>query len=103
MELYLYTRFPSLITHHRAVRIIGRTITSSLCLLIAMTWPGFHRMMGLLGSAFAFTVSAVFPIMCYLKLFGVQELNGWEKIGFYTLIVFCGICGMLGTVWSFLP
>lgn len=130
----------------RWVRVVVRTIVSLLVFLAAVGIPGFHHVMALLGSLFAFTVSVVFPCLCHLELNGgdggilnmrkftsCHDVEGdheeytplitnekfttkgkspapssyimslGERIFCWALIVFGTLCGILGTVWVFLP
>ncbi|CAG8790953.1 4821_t:CDS:2, partial [Acaulospora morrowiae] len=42
-------------------RILTRMLVSLLVVLIAIQFPGFDRVMGILGSFFSYTISAIFP------------------------------------------
>ncbi|CAG8485557.1 413_t:CDS:2 [Diversispora eburnea] len=85
-----------------AVKVISRMSVSLVVVLIAIQFPGFDRVMGILGSFFSYTISVVFPCMCYLKLFG-RELS-WKEYILNVVIIGISIClSALGTIWSFLP
>jgi vesicular inhibitory amino acid transporter len=84
------------------VRIICVTLSSVAILSISIIFPGFHKMMALLGSFFSFTVSVLFPEICYLKLHGsslTKSETAWE----ITIICVGATCGLVGTIWACLP
>ncbi|KAJ3276804.1 hypothetical protein HDV01_002858 [Terramyces sp. JEL0728] len=81
-------------------RFLSITLSGGLILFISVSVPEFHKVMALLGSVFAFTVSVVFPSCCYMSLFG-QELSKFEW-AIELLITATGIVmGGMGTVWVF--
>jgi vesicular inhibitory amino acid transporter len=84
------------------LRIISRTLLSFAVVLIAIVYPGFERIIGLLGSLFSFMVSAVFPLVCYYKLF-YSTIGSRERVLLVVLIALTGSMAALGTAWSFLP
>ena len=53
-----------------ALKAVSRIFVSSLVVFVAINFPEFDRMMGVLGSFFSYIISAVFPCICYLKLYG---------------------------------
>ncbi|KAJ3088519.1 hypothetical protein HK102_008557, partial [Quaeritorhiza haematococci] len=57
-------------------RLISRTLLSTAVLSVSILFPSFHRIMGLLGSSFSFVVSVVFPLCCYVKIFGFGPDKG---------------------------
>ncbi|KAK9759421.1 hypothetical protein K7432_017646 [Basidiobolus ranarum] len=83
-------------------RIIFRTLLCFFVCLVAILIPGFHRVMALLGSFSCFTISAIFPIICHIKLFG-NRLSPAQKTLDWFLVILCTILAITGTVWSFLP
>ncbi|ORX77519.1 hypothetical protein K493DRAFT_293824 [Basidiobolus meristosporus CBS 931.73] len=86
----------------KARRIVFRTMLCLFVCLVAILIPGFHRVMALLGSFSCFTISAIFPIICHLKLFG-NRLSPAQKTLDWFLVILCSILALTGTVWSFLP
>ncbi|CAG8846126.1 16825_t:CDS:1, partial [Racocetra persica] len=54
------------------LRIITRILVSSIVVFVAIKLPEFERVMGVLGSFFSFMISAIFPCICHLKLYGHQ-------------------------------
>ncbi|TPX31938.1 hypothetical protein SmJEL517_g04840 [Synchytrium microbalum] len=102
IENTLHTTFVSAYQHQGIVRIISRSIVSLLVVVIAIYYPGFTNVMALLGSGFSFTVAVVFPLLCFLKLYG-DEISLVRRL-FYKLVIVLGAAlGLLGTVYSFLP
>eukprot|EP00158_Paraphelidium_tribonemae_P004930 Partr_v1_DN27060_c0_g1_i1_m29231 putative Solute carrier family 32 (GABA vesicular transporter), member 1 len=81
---------------------ISRTVLSLLVLACAMVFPNFDRIMNLLGALFSFTVSAICPCLCYLKLYG-DQLSFRDKAFNWTLVVISAGFSLWGTVWSILP
>lgn len=84
------------------IRISLRTLVSVLTLMIAIVFPGFHRVMALLGSLGSLTVSVVLPLAFYLKLFWT-EISGIRKCVDVALLIVSSVMAVMGTVWSFLP
>src|SRR3954470_7616903 len=60
-----------------ALKAFSRFSVSTLVVLIAINFPAFDRVMGILGSFFSFTISAIFPCVCHLKLYG--EMLNWKE------------------------
>ncbi|RHZ74068.1 hypothetical protein Glove_227g73 [Diversispora epigaea] len=85
-----------------AVKVISRMSVSLVVVLIAIQFPGFDRVMGILGSFFSYTISVVFPCMCYLKLFG-REISWKEYLLNVGIICISIFLSAMGTIWSVLP
>lgn len=71
-------------------------------ILLAILVPSFDTIMALMGSAMAFSICIVLPLVFHLSLFG-HELSRKETLLNWVLIVSCSIMGTVGTVWVFLP
>ncbi|RIA84470.1 transmembrane amino acid transporter protein [Glomus cerebriforme] len=85
-----------------ALKAVSRILVSTLVVLVAVNFPQFDRIMGVLGSFFSYTISAIFPCVCHLKLFG--PMLKWKEYLLNVFIIFiCGILSALGTIWAFLP
>src|ERR1044071_5854208 len=84
-----------------ALKIFSRVMVSTLVVFIAIQFPGFDRVMGILGSFFSYLISAIFPCVCHLKLFG-RMLKWNEYILNVTIIFICSILSTLGTIWAFM-
>ncbi|KAJ3316000.1 hypothetical protein HDV04_000208 [Boothiomyces sp. JEL0838] len=81
-------------------RFLTIIISGGIILFISVSVPEFHKVMALLGSVFAFTVSVIFPSCCYMSLFG-SKLTRFEW-AVEILITAAGIVmGGMGTVWVF--
>ncbi|KAG9304121.1 hypothetical protein G9A89_001623 [Geosiphon pyriformis] len=80
----------------------SRFLISTIVLIIAIQFPGFDRVMGVLGSFFSFTISAIFPCCCHLRLYG-RELSKKEKLLNWGIIIICTVLATFGTIWAFLP
>ncbi|CAO3590876.1 unnamed protein product [Absidia cylindrospora] len=83
----------------RAINILGKILVSGLVVLLAYCVPEFDRIMSLLGACFSFIISGMFPIICYLTLFGPSLLPG-EKLVLWILFFICFALAVVGTVWS---
>ncbi|KAJ3262333.1 hypothetical protein HK103_002774 [Boothiomyces macroporosus] len=81
-------------------RLLSITISGGLILFIAVSVPEFHKVMALLGSVFAFTVSVIFPSCCYMSLFG-SELTKFEWAVELFITAAGIVMGGMGTVWVF--
>jgi vesicular inhibitory amino acid transporter len=66
---------------------------------VSILIPGFDLVMSIIGSAFSFTVSIVFPELCYMKLY---DLTKFQKLVSYNLIIWGLILALIGTVWPFI-
>ncbi|KAI7848408.1 transmembrane amino acid transporter protein-domain-containing protein [Circinella umbellata] len=80
----------------RSITITGTILMSAIVVLIAYMFPSFDKVMGLLGSLFAFVISAVFPLTCHLKLFG-HTMSTTRKYITYILLTISVIMATLGT------
>ncbi|KAI8096706.1 transmembrane amino acid transporter protein-domain-containing protein [Halteromyces radiatus] len=85
----------------KVISLVGKVTVSALVVLLAYAIPEFDRIMSLLGACFSFIVSGLFPILCYLKLFG-HTLSSWEKLILYILFFLCFVLALVGTIWSFI-
>ena len=79
-----------------------RVFTIFIIVLIAILIPSFDIIMGLMGSAMAFSICIILPLAFHLKIFG-KEIGWKEKITNWVLIVVCSVMAVVGTVWVFLP
>jgi vesicular inhibitory amino acid transporter len=86
----------------RMIQIMFRTLLSSLVLVVSILFPGFERIISLLGSLFSFIVSVIFPIACYLKLFR-PGMGVLERMILYTLLAASCAMALTGTIWALLP
>ncbi|KAI9802856.1 MAG: hypothetical protein M1833_001455 [Piccolia ochrophora] len=84
------------------LRYTIRILTIVVCVILAVIFPAFDRIMALMGSALCFTICVILPVAFYLKVFG-KELSLKERIVDYILIAICSIMALLGTIWAFLP
>ncbi|SAM03485.1 hypothetical protein [Absidia glauca] len=85
----------------QAIRVIGKVLVSALVVMLAYCIPEFDRIMSLLGACFSFIISGMFPILCYIKLFGPSLLLG-EKLVLWLLFFVCFVMAFIGTLWSFI-
>ncbi|RKP28136.1 transmembrane amino acid transporter protein-domain-containing protein [Syncephalis pseudoplumigaleata] len=83
----------------RPRRLLLRTALSTMVCCIAIVFPGFHRVMSLVGSFNAFTVCVIFPILCHWRIFG---RHGMARALDTLLLVLSVFCAITGTIWSFL-
>ncbi|KAI9257518.1 transmembrane amino acid transporter protein-domain-containing protein [Helicostylum pulchrum] len=81
---------------------VGRILASAIVIMVATVFPGFDRIMSLLGALFSFGISAIFPLVCYVKLFH-QDLTLKDNVLIYSILTVSIIMATFGTIWSFLP
>jgi len=67
-----------------------------LALVIVLLLPSFATVLGIMGSACAFTISVAFPCWCYSVLFW-DQLSWVERIFNKVLSIGGLICAILGT------
>ena len=92
----------SLVSSQKTItRIMTCLVSGAAVLLVSILVPGFHIIMALLGSLFSFTVSVMFPEVCYLVLFG-NQMSRWQIMLEMLIILIGTVCAVLGTVWSFI-
>ncbi|ORY94657.1 transmembrane amino acid transporter protein-domain-containing protein [Syncephalastrum racemosum] len=85
-----------------ALTTLIRPFMCAFVLFVATIFPGFDKVMSLLGALFSFSISAIFPILCYRRLYQGSLAQG-ETIGSTVMLVLACTMAALGTVWSFLP
>ncbi|KAG0040257.1 hypothetical protein BGZ82_004261 [Podila clonocystis] len=79
-------------------RAIIRTLSMILVATIALFFPYFGQMMSLLGALSDGMLTFVFPVIFYLKLYGVKKVGKLELLAM-VLIIVIGIAGSaIGTV-----
>ncbi|KAF9019914.1 hypothetical protein BGZ52_002972 [Haplosporangium bisporale] len=79
-------------------RAIVRTLSMILVATIALFFPYFGQMMSLLGALSDGMLTFVFPVLFYLKLYGIHKV-GKIELAVMILIVIIGIAGSaIGTV-----
>lgn len=70
--------------------------------LLAILVPSFDIIMGLLGSAMAFSICIILPVAFHLRLYS-DSIGIKEKALNWFLIVVSSLMAIIGTVWVFLP
>ena len=80
------------------VRIFNIVVITLLAILV----PSFDTIMGLLGSAMAFSICIILPLTFHLKLYS-DSIGIQEKALNWFLIVVSSIMAIIGTAWVFLP
>ena len=78
---------------------LSRLLMSFFVITVSIITPGFDLIMAIIGSTFSFTVSVIFPEICYSKLY---ELTLLEKIISWSLIYGGFIFALTGTLWPLL-
>ncbi|KAI1316237.1 hypothetical protein EDD11_010284 [Mortierella claussenii] len=79
-------------------RAIIRTLSMVLVATIALFFPYFGQMMSLLGALSDGMLTFVFPVLFYLKLYGIRKVNKLE-LAIMVLVVIVGTAGSaIGTV-----
>eukprot|EP00835_Amoeboradix_gromovi_P002697 NODE_158_length_16653_cov_0.456929.p3 type:complete len:461 gc:universal NODE_158_length_16653_cov_0.456929:11398-12780(+) len=79
-------------------RNICRTLASALILMIALLFPSFERVMGVVGSLFSFVVSVILPCIFYLRICHVERK---EKLMIMVIIAASIPISILGTIAAF--
>lgn len=79
-----------------------RVVVMVVIVLLAILVPSFDVVMGLLGSAMAFSICIVLPVAFYLKLFH-EQIGMAEKVLDWFLVIVSSVLAIVGTVWVFLP
>ncbi|KAI9251860.1 transmembrane amino acid transporter protein-domain-containing protein, partial [Phascolomyces articulosus] len=106
LELSLLNKFEDWIRFHpwrkHLVTSSIRIIVSLVIVYIATVFPGFDRVVSLLGALFSFGISAIFPLLCYRRLFD-SSITWKESILNNFILLISTIMAVLGTIWSFLP
>ncbi|KAI7906777.1 transmembrane amino acid transporter protein-domain-containing protein [Cokeromyces recurvatus] len=83
----------------KAFMISGRLLVTMILVYIALLFPGFDRVMSLLGAFFSFSISIIFPIICHLKLFRAT-LSLTETILNLFILFIAIFMAIFGTIWS---
>lgn len=79
-----------------------RILTIVIMVIVSIIFPDFDSIMALMGSALCFTICVVLPCLFYLKIYG-DEITWTEKVCNWVLILICGGCAVVGTVWAVIP
>lgn len=78
-----------------------RTVVAAAIAAASISIPFFARVVSFTGAFCSFTVSAIFPCACFLRMYG--EKLGWlEKAWCYFVIVVCIVFAIFGTMAVFL-
>ncbi|KAI8136681.1 transmembrane amino acid transporter protein-domain-containing protein [Fennellomyces sp. T-0311] len=79
-----------------------RVAVTTALVYIAIVFPGFDRVMSLLGALFSFGISVIFPLMCYQRLYAQSMSVGRSCLNISILAVAISMAAT-GTAWSFIP
>ncbi|KAI9471972.1 MAG: transmembrane amino acid transporter protein-domain-containing protein [Benjaminiella poitrasii] len=102
-ELWLFDKYePSHQRQRTILTVVGRLTITSLLVYIALIFPGFDKVMSLLGALFSFSISIIFPIVCHLKLFRAK-LSLSETILNWFILFTAVLMAIFGTIWSVGP
>ncbi|ORZ13655.1 transmembrane amino acid transporter protein-domain-containing protein [Absidia repens] len=85
-----------------SLSIIGRIIVSAFVIYIATVFPGFDRIMSLVGALFSFGISVIFPLACYHRLYR-ESMTYKDLIVNWAFLLVSIVLATLGTVWSCFP
>ncbi|CAO3654354.1 unnamed protein product [Mucor fragilis] len=85
-----------------AITIVGRSLVTAVLVYIALVFPGFDKVMSLLGALFSFTISIIFPLICHLQLFK-EKLSISETLLNWLLLAVSILMAVFGTIWSIRP
>ncbi|KAI8322144.1 hypothetical protein GQ54DRAFT_297579 [Martensiomyces pterosporus] len=78
------------------VRLAYRTLTVCIVCGVAVALPYFSSILSLIGALSCGLILAVFPIVCYLKLFGWRSVRWYELIWMVVVVAI----GMVACVWG---
>ena len=84
------------------LKCIVRAFNIVVITLLAILVPSFDTIMGLLGSAMAFSICIILPLAFHLKLYS-DSIGIKEKALNWFLIAISSIMAIIGTAWVFLP
>ncbi|KAI9258090.1 transmembrane amino acid transporter protein-domain-containing protein [Phascolomyces articulosus] len=79
-----------------------RLSVTTILVYIAVVFPGFDRVMSLLGALFSFGISVIFPLMCYQRLYANSISVLRTCINVFILAIAISMAAV-GTTWSFIP
>ncbi|KAI8079960.1 transmembrane amino acid transporter protein-domain-containing protein [Halteromyces radiatus] len=80
----------------------SRLLLHAFIVYIAIIFPGFDKVMSLLGALFSFGISAIFPLACHLSLFGHSMTYSQYILDWLIMLIAISMAA-IGTLWSFLP
>jgi len=86
----------------RQAKILLRTVSCALPCLLAIVLPSFAVICAFVGAFCSFIVSGIFPIMCYLKIYGHSISRPWYMVNVALIVVNTIMC-VLGTGAVFVP
>lgn len=84
------------------LKICLRILCNVVFVGIAILFPTFENIMGLMGSFLTFSICVILPIVFYLKICA-EDIKPREKVLCWVLLGLSTFFAGLGTVWSFLP
>ncbi|KAI9258924.1 transmembrane amino acid transporter protein-domain-containing protein [Phascolomyces articulosus] len=84
-----------------ALTILSRTTISVFIVTVSFLIPEFEKIMALIGAFFSYMISAILPLLCYLKLFG-DAMSPTSRLWHHVLVVISCCLAFFGTLWSFL-
>ncbi|KAF8427415.1 transmembrane amino acid transporter protein-domain-containing protein [Tirmania nivea] len=84
------------------LKICLRILCNVVFVCIAILFPAFENVMGLMGSFLTFSICVILPIVFYLKICA-EDIKPGEKTLCWVLLGISTFFAALGTVWSFLP
>ncbi|CDS03033.1 hypothetical protein LRAMOSA00435 [Lichtheimia ramosa] len=87
---------------HTLFQGISRIVVTIIAVYIAIVFPGFDRVMSLLGALFSFGISVIFPLVCYQRLYG-ESVSCFRSLCNYSMLVIAICMAATGTTWSFMP
>ncbi|KAI9207044.1 transmembrane amino acid transporter protein-domain-containing protein [Polychytrium aggregatum] len=82
-------------------RLVSRTLVAFAILFTSILVPGFHHVLSVLGSSFSFTIAIIFPILCFLVLFGA-EIPLTERLFHLAVLMLALVFAVLGTLGAFI-
>lgn len=78
-------------------KFLVRIGVNALFVALAILFPEFDRVIGILGASICFLVCVILPGLFYLKL--CPDILGSEKLAVLLAIIVCAIAGLVGT-WA---
>lgn len=83
-------------------RGIIRITVVTVLLFISIVFPAFDSVCAFLGAALCTLISILLPVAFYLKLHW-EDISQIEKLISWIILATFSVCGIVGTIWTFLP
>jgi vesicular inhibitory amino acid transporter len=79
-------------------RFVIRVGVNAIFVLLAILFPDFDKIIGMLGASICFIICIILPCLFYAKLCG-SKIRGWEKLAVYMVASVSSVLAVLAT-WA---